>query len=159
MKQRELSVWIKITAVLGAVCVLFLGGVIAPDIGREFAVSNPDFAHMYAPCLGFIWLTALPVLAVAVCAWLIGGEIGRDNSFCLENAARLRFCCFMAVTDTALYLIGGIVLASLHALHIGIALLILGICAVGVACTVLFASLSHLTARAAAMQSENDLTI
>ena len=53
----------------------------------------------------------------------------------------------------------GVLLAALHALHIGIALLILGICAVGVACSVLFAALSHLTAKAAAMQSEHDLTI
>ena len=159
MKQKELSVWIKNTAALGTLCVLFLGGVIAPDLGREFAVANPALAHLYGPCLAYIWLTAMPVAVAIVCAWLIASDIGRDNSFSAANALRLRICCIMAAADTALYLLAGIILAALHALHISIALLILGICAVGVACTVLFASLSHLTAKAAAMQSENDLTI
>ena len=159
MKQKELSVWIRITDALGLLCVLFLGCVIAPDLGREFAAANPALAHLYVPCLAYIWVTAIPVGVVIVCACLIGGEIGRDNSFCIANARRLRICCIMAAADTALYLLAGVLLAALHALHIGIALLILGICAVGVACSVLFAALSHLTAKAAAMQSEHDLTI
>lgn len=159
MKQKELSRWIKAIAALGGLGVLFLGLVVAPKLSLDCAAAAPEFASLRWPCLIFVWSTTLPVLAVAVCAWLIGANIGRDRSFCVENASMLRFCCYMAVLDTVAYLAAGVLLACMSALHVSIALLILAICALGVACAVVFAALSHLTLKAHQMQSENDLTI
>ncbi len=159
MKQKELAVWMKVICVVGAVCVLFLALAVAPAVGRDLARAYPEYERFLIPCLAFLWLTALPVLAVAVCAWLIASDIGRDNSFSYENAARLRLCCILAVTDTGLYLAGGAVLFALDMLHPAILLRGAFICAVGAACAVVFAALSHLTLKAAELKGEQDLTI
>lgn len=91
--------------------------------------------------------------------WQMASEIGRDNSFCLKNALRLRTCSLLAAADTVYYLVGGAVLLSMGLLHIGIAIIGMGVCAVGAAISVLCAALSHLTRKATDMRSENDLTI
>lgn len=159
MKQKELSVYLRAIVILGAFCVLMLGGLIAPELGREFAQGNPEIAYMFWPCLIFIWITAVPVTVTLVLVWLIAVEIGRDNSFCLENAARLRTISLLAAIDTVLYFLAAAVLAGLKMLHISIFILISGIIAVGAACIITAAALSHLTRKAADLKADSDLTI
>lgn len=159
MKQKELSIWLRVIVALGFVCVVFLGGVIAPELGREMAWGNPELAYMFWPCLAYIWLTAVPVIIFMVLVWLIAVEIGRDNSFCVENAQKLRACSILALADTLLYIFAAVVLGAMKALHISVLLLIIGIAAIGFAVTVCCAALSHLTRKAADMKSENDLTV
>ena len=45
--------------------------------------------------------------------WKMATEIGRDNSFCMKNALRLRTCSLLAAADTLYYIIGGVVLLVL----------------------------------------------
>ena len=143
MKQKELSRWMKAIVVLGFICVLFLDAV----------------QHMFWPCLIYFWISTIPVMVFMALVWKMATEIGRDNSFCMKNALRLRTCSLLAAADTLYYIIGGVVLLSMNLLHIGIAIIGLGVCAVGAAISVLCAALSHLTRKAADMRSENDLTI
>lgn len=159
MKQKELSGWLKAIVILGAVCVLFLGSVIAPSYGLGFSAGNPGLAHMFWPCLIFIWISMVPVCVVLVLVWQIAGEIGRDNSFCYKNAARLRTVGIMALTDTVLYMSGCAYLALTNMLHISVFLLIVGVVSIGAAMTVAAATMSHLIRNAADLKSENDLTI
>ena len=140
-------------------CVLFLALVFVPSVGQDIVSANPALEPAYLPCLIFFWVTTIPVYAFIVLVWLIAVEIGRDNSFCMKNALRLRTCSLLAAADTLYYIIGGVVLLSMNLLHIGIAIIGLGVCAVGAAISVLCAALSHLTRKAADMRSENDLTI
>ena len=113
----------------------------------------------YLPCLIFFWVTTIPVYAFIVLVWLIAVEIGRDNSFCRKNADRLRACSLLALLDTVLYLLAAVVLAYFHLLHISLIIGGVVLCAIGSAVSVCCAALSHLTRKAADMQSENDLTI
>lgn len=159
MKQKELADCLKGVVALGAVCVLFLGGVVAPEMGAELALGNPALAYMYWPCLIFIWVSAVPVCAALVLVWGIASEIRRDNSFCYKNAARLRAVSLLALGDTLFYLAGTGYLAASQMLHVGILILSAGVMAVGAAITVAAAALSHLTKKAADLKSENDLTI
>ncbi|NCB52241.1 MAG: DUF2975 domain-containing protein [Clostridia bacterium] len=159
MKQKELSGWLKSIVILGALCAVFLGVVIAPKYGYDFAEVSPELAYMLWPCLIFVWVSIVPVAAALVLVWQIAAEIGRDNSFCHKNAERLRMICIMALSDTLLYIAGGIYLALANILHISIFLLIVGIVSIGAALTVTAAALSHLTRKAADLKSENDLTI
>ncbi len=159
MKQKELARALRGIALLGLLCVLVLGGWVAPEMGRELAAGNPEAAYLFWPCLGFIWATALPVLAALGLVWRMAGEIGRDNSFCAANARRLKILSVLAFADTAAYLAAAAVLAALRLLHVGILVLILGIAASGIAIAVVTAALSHLVYKAAVLQSENDLTI
>lgn len=144
---------------LAAVCVIFLGVTAAPDIGTELTLQNPSYKSFYLPCLIFIWISAIPVFAFLLMVWQIATDIGRDNSFCYANARRLKICSILALTDTVLYICGGIVLSIMRVLHPSIFIIIAGLFAIGFATTVCCAALSHLTRKAADMQSENNLTI
>ena len=152
MKQKELSRWMKAIVVLGFICVLFLDAVWVPELGKDLAGNTPELQHMFWPCLIYFWISTIPVMVFMALVWKMATEIGRDNSFCMKNALRLRTCSLLAAADTLYYIIGGVVLLSMNLLHIGIAIIGLGVCAVG-------AALSHLTRKAADMRSENDLTI
>ena len=143
MKQKELSRWMKAIVVLG----------------KDLAGNTPELQRMFWPCLIYFWISTIPVMVFMALVWKMATEIGRDNSFCMKNALRLRTCSLLAAADTLYYIIGGVVLLSMNLLHIGIAIIGLGVCAVGAAISVLCAALSHLTRKAADMRSENDLTI
>ena len=159
MKQKELSRWMKAIVVLGFICVLFLDAVWVPELGKDLAGNTPELQHMFWPCLIYFWISTIPVMVFMALVWKMATEIGRDNSFCMKNALRLRTFSLLAAADTLYYIIGGVVLLSMNLLHIGIAIIGLGVCAVGAAISVLCAALSHLTRKAADMRSENDLTI
>lgn len=159
MKQKELTRWMKGIVVLGFLCVLFLDAIWVPELGRDLAWNTPNLKVMFWPCLIYFWISTIPVMVFMALVWQMATEIGRDNSFCMKNALRLRTCSLLAAADTVYYIIGGVVLLSMNLLHIGIAIIGLGVCAVGAAISVLCAALSHLTRKAADMRSENDLTI
>ncbi len=159
MKQKELSVWLRVVVVLIGAAVLFLGAVFLPALGRDAAEMNPEVEYLFWPCLLFLWATLLPVLASLVLAWLIFAEIGRDNSFCMENARRLRAISILALIDTLLYIVWIVALGMLNVLHPSV--LIGSVCIVfmGVGFTVGAAALSHLAQKAASLKDENDLVI
>ena len=159
MKQKELSVWLRVVVVLIGVAVVFLGAVFLPMLGREAAEMNEELSYLFWPCLLYLEATILPVLAALALAWLIFAEIGRDNSFCMANARRLRAISILALVDTLLYILWIIALGLLGALHPGV--LIGSVCIVfmGVGFTVGAAALSHLARKAAALKDENDLVI
>ena len=159
MKQKELSIWLRIVLAVGAAFILFLSLVLIPKLGQRTVEYYPELEYMYLPCLIFFWVTTVPVYAFIVLVWLIAVEIGRDNSFCRKNADRLRACSLLALLDTVLYLLAAVVLAYFHLLHISLIIGGVVLCAIGSAVSVCCAALSHLTRKAADMQSENDLTI
>lgn len=159
MKQKELSLWLKGIVVLVLVCCAVLAGLIVPSMGKEVVLHNPEADYMYWPVLIFFWVSAIPVVAAMILAWNIFHQIGKDNSFCMENANRLKYISRLAMLDTALYLALAAVLAYLKMLSPGVMLLILAVILVGIGMAVLCAALSHLTAKAAALKDENDLTI
>lgn len=159
MKQAELSKWLKTIVIVAAVCCIALGAILIPVIGREEAAATPDLAYLFWPCLIFFWITEVIVLAALEQAWRIFSEIGRDNSFCAENAARLKTISRLAAADSVLYAVCAVVLAVLNALHPGVLLVFVGIVFIGLAITIASAALSHLTQKAASLKDENDLTI
>ena len=120
-------------------------------------------ARLQGPLGGSWWLLALTlvmmVLVFLALIWKIAVEIGRDNSFCYDNAKRLRMCSNLALADVILYLIAGCVLGAMNMLHFALIVAGVVICSIGAAIAVCCAALSHLTRKAADMQAENDLTV
>ena len=155
MKQKELSILLRIVVIL--CCLVWL-----------------VFANWFGRMLGLAVME--PPLLVFWDAWKIFTQIGKNNSFCVENARRLRRISFCALADTVLdviLLVYGVIhrfrfvasfapddimkelgedlfLAAVRFLFVAI---------IGVAITVAAAALSHLTLKAAHLQDENDLTI
>ena len=113
MKQKELSRWMKAIVVLGFICVLFLDAVWVPELGKDLAGNTPELQRMFWPCLIYFWISTIPVMVFMALVWKMATEIGRDNSFCMKNALRLRTCSLLAAADTLYYIIGGVVLLVL----------------------------------------------
>lgn len=159
MKQKELSRWLRGVVIIGWLACLLLAWPVAPKLATDAALDIPELAYLAWPCLILFWI-GLAVVAVALWfGWRIFGEIGRDNSFCRENARRLRIISWLALGDTVLCILGILILLLLRSLHPGVFLLLLLITVIGAGITVAAAALSHLTLKAALLQDENDLTI
>ncbi len=159
MKQKELSVCLRCVEVLVALTVAFLAFLFVPELGREMALQNPNYDFMFWPCLLYIWATVVPVAVALVIAWRIFQEIGRDNSFCAGNARRLKIICYLAILDTGLYVLALVLLAAMNLLHPAVMVAIICVVFFGLTIAAVAAALSHLTQKAADVQSENDLTI
>jgi hypothetical protein len=151
MKQKELSVMLRVIVILVAACVAFLAVVL---ISGMVAMQEPGMAVM----ITFLCVTLIPVAAALVTAWNIFADIGRDRSFTALNAARLRRISRLALLDTVLYILCGAVRIITGQLHVEV-YTIAFIVVLGFGVTVASAALSHLTQKAADMKAENDLTI
>ena len=172
MKQKELSILLRAVVVL---CML-VWLVFANWFGRMLGLAVVDGAYVLAYPL-LLCLMLLPPLVVFWDAWNIFAQIGKNNSFCVENARRLRRISFCALADTVLdvvLLVYGVVhrfrisaayapsdsfFSRLDGDVFGAVTRCLFVAIVGVAVTVAAAALSHLTLKAADLQDENDLTI
>lgn len=159
MKQKELAKWLKLLIAFAALIGAFLCFIIAPTLAHDIALMYPEFNYMFWPSLVFIWLTAVPYYFALYKAWLICQEISADNSFCQENAQRLKEISKLAVFESIFYLTAAIILFIMNLLHPSILLMILFIIFVGISIAVVAATLSHLVKKASELKKENDLTI
>lgn len=159
MKQAEMAKWLKCLVLFtGVVGVIFMAFMIPTLIG-DLARQNPHFAYLAQPGIIFIWLTAIPVYISLYKIWRICDEINHNNSFSTKNAALLRDISHMALLDSILYL--GIIILMITMRHLDVFVLLAVFAAIflGVLVAVFTAVLSHLTEKASALKSENDLTI
>lgn len=159
MKQKELAKWLKLVITFAALIGVFLCLVIVPTLGHDFALMYPEFDYMYWPCLIYIWITAVPFYFALYKAFLICREISADNSFCTENAQRLKEISKLALSECILYLAAMIILFVLNLLHPSILLIMLFIIFTGISIAIISAALSHLVEKASELKKENDLTI
>lgn len=159
MNQKELSRWLRVVVVIGWIACALLSVLVMPKLAADTVLMYPEFKHLARPCMVLFWIGMLPVILALWHAWMIFGAIGRDNSFCRDNARRLRIISVLAMTDTILCVAAILALLALGALHPGVFLLLLLITVIGAGIAVAAAALSHLTLKAAVLQDENDLTI
>lgn len=165
MGQKELSLLLKIVV---AVLAVFLTAALAfflPPLAHEAYLFYAGRSESVAKILGFwvvpgvIGLSSIPCYASLVLGWKIFTQIGLNNSFCAENARRLRTISRLALADTVVYLLLSLLLCSMGIAHPSIVLILAAIILFGAAATVCSAALSHLTQKAADIKSDNDLTI
>lgn len=144
--------------------ILFLAALVAvwyieifPIRIREIGAQMPEFAWLVTPGIIAVSASAIPIVIALVLFWKICTEIGRDNSFCHENARWLGGIGLCAMVDTGYCAVGTVTIELLA----GSSLWVLGmaVCVVGVAIAVASFLLSHLVLKAADMKTENDLTI
>lgn len=159
MKQKELSNWLKAIIIMLALCCIVLAALIVPEQGSEFIEGHPEYADLFLPCLICIELTFLPVFIALLKAWGIAADIGRDMSFSLANALRLRSISRLALLDTMAYITGALFLLIIDRIYMDFLFVAMSVAFMGVCFTVACAALSHLTRKAADMKAENDLTV
>ena len=159
MKQKELSLWLRAIVICGWIGCVVLSAVILPVLARDAAEAAPELAYLRWPCLALFWVGMVPVALALWHSWKIFGEIGRDNSFCEENARHLRAISLLALADSILCTVSTVFLFVCNALHPSVFLLMLLILLVGLGMFAASAALSYLTWKAAALKAENDLTV
>ncbi len=159
MKQKALARWLKAAIIGVGLCLAVVYLLVIPDFGKSVAGANPEFAFCYLPWLIFLWCTALPCIAALILGWGVAGRIGKDRSFCMENAGALSTIAYLAAGDAAFFFVGNVVFLFLNMNHPGVVLLSLVPVFAGACIAIAAAALSHLVRKAAALQEQSDLTI
>lgn len=159
MEQRALSSWLKGAIVCLAVLGLLVFAVVIPAYGLTLAGNNPDYAHCFWPWMLLILLVAVPCYMALVIGWRIASDIGRDRSFSVVNAKRMKLISNLAFGDVMLFFCGNVLLLVFGMSHPGVFLVSLIPDLFGVALAVCAAALSHLIYKSASLQEDADLTI
>lgn len=159
MDQKQLERCLKALDVVAAACCIGVMLAVVPARCQALASANAHLAQIVALGWGFIVVAVVPIVGIAVLAWGIFTQIGIDNSFSEDNARRLVRIGAFAVTEACLFIgcIAALALAGVLADGL-LAVMLVAIVASGGLGVVAFA-LSHLTAKAAAIKAENDLTV
>lgn len=160
MSQKTLSLLLKAVIIGVALCLVAVYAWIVPELGEPLAEAGEgEFQFLFRPWLVIVELTALPIAAALVLAWIIAANIGRDRSFTRQNAKLLGVIAILAAADAGYFFIANLVMALLNYSHPGVMIFALLACFAGVAVCVAAAGLSHLVYKAARLQNESDLTI
>ena len=149
----------KLAAVAAAALGLLAAFVLLPTLASAMLEEYPAYQKWYWPGLVYCWIVLLPGFAGLWEFWKICVQIGRDDSFSQENARSLFRICLLALTMAALLAAG---VAVLCLLGMGLPALLIAMLGFAAACALvalLANALSQLVRRAAAIKSENDLTI
>ena len=157
MKRVGLVRTLKGVVAFLAVMAAVYYAAIFPSRIREIGLEEPELAWLVTPGVIAISLSAVPIAIALVLFWKICTEIGRDNSFCHQNARWLSGIGVCALIDTGYCAIGTVTLEIIAGSPIW--LLGTAVCMVGLAIALAAFLLSHLVLKAADMKDENDLTI
>ena len=142
MEQKSLSNWLKFiiigigVSIIAALAIVFI------------AVIEKNFLQWGL----FMGVSSVPCYIVLALGWQIADNIGKDKSFCEENAGKLKYISLLAAGDSAWFLLLKI---SRPEITISSMLIVF----IGVAISVVAAALSHLVKKAADLQEQSDLTI
>ena len=159
MKQKALSGWLKAAVIGLGIVGLFVYAFIIPSYGGSLRAQYPEFANCYWPWVIFLWGSGVPCYAALVFGWKIFGNIGRDRSFCAENAKYMQAISLLAAGDTVYFFLGNVILLLLNMSHPGVTLFSMAVVAIGTAVFIAAAALSHLIRKAAVLQEQSDLTV
>jgi len=157
MKQKELSILLRAVVALCAAVALFFAFAVGTITIKSILIDQ-NWQSCYLVLFSTMFI---PLFLSMWDLWRIFTEIGRDNSFCMENAMRLRRISFYALIDTLLVLVSTVFMLAADAMDLfeGLFLFKMFLMIVGIAATVACSALSHLTRKAALLKDENDLTI
>ena len=160
MTQKTFANLLKTAILLAFLCTAAVYVLYLPAVADETRTVAASLSSLYLPCLIFAELTVVPILCAMVLAWRIASEIGRDNSFCRENARRMKIIAWLALADAAYFWAGILVFWFAFGAASG-PLLILSVLIgmVGVIIALCAGALSHLILKAAILREENDLTV
>ena len=159
MNQKKLSLWLKAIMIGVGICGLIVYLGILPNIGSYLKDSYPEFSAWHWPWMIFLWLTAVPCYAVLVLGWKIADNIRRDRSFSYENAEYLKWVSYLSMADAVFVFLANIIFLLLDMSAAAVMLVICIIVFIGISISICAAALSHLVAKAAEIQEENDLTV
>ena len=160
MKQRELALALKVADIVALACSIGAIFYLVNKIGLLLTpVEGNAGSLLRHAALPFGILTCIPLIVIAALSWKLFNELAHDNSFCPENAGRLRTIGFVSFAEALLFIFAAAVIAIFGSISLDafadFAVIIIACGAFAVVCF----TLSHLFAKASALQDENDLTV
>ena len=159
MNQKKLASWLKITVItVFIICSLVFFVLIPLVIHKEILIYS-QFEHLFWPSLIYSWGIACICFACLVIFYGICDRIGKDRSFCPENANAMFSISKLALVSAILSLIGLVILTVSNCMSAGFLIGFLLFVFICIAVSVAAAALSHLIRKAAELQSANDLTV
>lgn len=159
MNHRRISVFLLLAGLIAMLGILWVFGIYVPLVAQQCALTFSQLKYLYWPALLYLWGIGLLFLAALANYLLISVRIGRNQSFCTQNADGLRTISVLLFIAAALC-IAGLAAGLLPRMSFGIwcipvVLLSLASGAMGM----LAWALGWLLRRAVQLQEENDLTI
>lgn len=159
MKQKNLSLWLRIIAVFIGVVGLVVFFAAVPSVIGDYQTTYPQHHAVGTVAKVLCYLSAAPFIVAIAQFYVICVRIGRDQSFSLENSHSLRLIGYMALTDTVMVfcVFGALLIIGLFNISFCIAAVMIML--FGILVTIAAFALSHLVLKAFNLKSENDLTI
>ncbi len=159
MEQKKIANILKVFCVgVAVVGALFFFGY-APALISELARMNTQADYLKIPMLVGVWTSGVLCYCALGFFWTICARIGKDNSFCMENAKAMRAIGMLAFVAAGLMVAAVIFAACVKLINLAVlAIAFFAICVaggIGIVCL----ALSALIKRAAMLKEENDLTI
>lgn len=155
---RALKAVVLIIACIAAVFYVLVFPQLIGEIGR----IEKSMTWLVVPYTVAVSVSAIPIAAALVLFWQICTDIGRDSSFSVINAKRLRGIGVCAVVDTVYCMVGTISLMVVTpgqgghpSMLLAAAVAVFG----GLAIALASFLLSRLVQKAAELKAEHDLTI
>lgn len=159
MRSDALAKWLKVIIIGVGVCGLLTYMVILPRFGLYLVDQNSMLEKNLPPWMVLLWLSAVPCYAVLFLGWKVAENIGKDESFCTQNATYLKWVAYLALGDSVFIFVAHVIFLVLDMSAAVVMLVIIVIVFIGIAISICAASLSHLVMKAAEIKEENDLTI
>ena len=160
MEHRKVS-----GLLIGAGTLATLGGaglflIYAPLVANECRDMYPELAFLFWPGLIYLWIIALFYCAAMAEYFRVCIRIGRDQSFCAENALALGKIALCMNTAGGLWILLSFLPGLLWGIAIGpVFLIFLLAAAASFALGILAWALGKLLSRAVKLKEENDLTV
>lgn len=159
MKQSVMAMWLKgITIVLGGMCVIFFG-VLVPFLAYDCKRAFSEVAYLFWPGLIYGWSIGLLCFAALYQFFKICVQIGRDNSFSIENAKSLSLIGKLGIFAALEWFAGIVALIILKCIAPGIIILMIVAVIVSASVSIASIALSHLVMKAYELKQENEYTI
>lgn len=159
MEQKNITRWLKAaTIAIGLLGLAFFGGftLYAFKFKPDYNDSIPIYIRQN---IFLVWLTALFCYLILFFFWRIINEIGKDNSFSMENVAnfkKMAFCGGMIGFQYLIRILIWFVEGNLNLIAISYTLLKI---IVFIIFDILCIAMSKLVQNAYEIKQENDLTI
>ena len=163
MKHNELSILLKVVTAVCMVLLVAFAVFGAPNIIRTIidrsAFEQGDYPNLFTFSVIAVSIFEFIVLLGLIEVWTISRRIGKDQSFCVENAKSLKRIGILAFADTMFVVICDFVMLAAMFLSPMFLIGCVIVFAVGAAISVFAFVLSRLVEKATELQQDSDLTI
>lgn len=156
MSSKTLCNMVRFAVIATTLCALFISLFLLPSWGKSIVDANPEFANLYFPWMGFLWVVILPCFVILFFVWKVSGAIKREEVFTFETAKWVRISAVILFSDAGFFLAGNIILSLINMNHPGILLLSMLGDMFAIALALLAAVLSRYITKAAVLQEESE---